>query len=322
MLTVVIPCKNEQRYIAKTIQALHREQQSFGLIEEIIVVDNGSTDDSVSIAESMGVKVIQSEGTISAVRNIGAREAKAPYLAFIDADVEVKPGWSLHVKEVLSVLGEHALNSLIGYPCNIPDDPTWIEAVWFKSLVGRKTINYIGAANLTVSKQLFDELGGFDESLITGEDVELCARAKRRGKRVVLDPVLDVIHHGYPKNISSFYARERWHGIASQKRGGGVLGSKAGWLALLAIIYLLGFVVAVAIGFVVVALCVTAGLFATALLLCAKRLNDFSSAQPLQLSVLFTVYTVARSHSLLDSLFNCGKAREYSLRKKQYSAGP
>lgn len=317
--SVVIPCKNERHFIGITLKALQAERESFGLIEEVIVVDNGSTDDSVAIAESMGATVLHCQGTISAVRNLGASRAKGDYLAFIDADIEVRHGWSQQLESIFTQLGEQAGSSLVGYPCDVPEHPSWIEAVWFSSLVGRKSIQYIGAANLAVSKLLFDQLGGFDESLFTGEDVEFCARARSQGKAVILDPRLQVVHHGYPKSLRGFYGRERWHGVASQKRGGGVLGSKAGWLALAGLLYPPVFVIACLLGLIRPFLILSLLGLVVAVLLCARRLKDYSSLRPLQLCVLFVVYTVARAHSLLDSLLSTGKAKEYSNRQKEYS---
>lgn len=317
--SVVIPCKNERHFIGTTIAALQREQREYGLIKEIVVVDNGSTDDSVTIAESNGVTVLHCSGTISAVRNFGVSHTSGEYLAFVDADIEVRPGWSQQACIAFTELGDAAATSLVGYPCDVPDKPSWIEAVWFTSLISRKTIHYIGAANLFISRTLFDELGGFDDSLFTGEDVDLCGRARQRGHRVILDPRLQVVHHGYPKSLKGFYARERWHGIASQKRGAGVLGSKAGWLALFTLLYGLLFLLGLVSGFAAEVIALTVVGLVLAAVLCAKRLNDFRSLQPLRLCLLFVVYAIARAHSLVDSLLHVGKAREYTTREKEYS---
>jgi GT2 family glycosyltransferase len=65
---------------------------------------------------------------------------------------------------------------------------------------------------MMLTSDLFFRLGGFDEALVTGEDTDLCARARAIGGIIVPRPVLRVIHHGFPVTVSAFLRRERWHG--------------------------------------------------------------------------------------------------------------
>ena len=97
-VSVIIPALNEEKNIAQTISFI----QAFAPSNtEIVVVDNGSQDETVAIAESMGVLVIERPGvTIAALRNEGVRACSGGVLAFIDADVTTTKEWG----EVLSLI--------------------------------------------------------------------------------------------------------------------------------------------------------------------------------------------------------------------------
>jgi GT2 family glycosyltransferase len=73
---------------------------------------------------------------------------------------------------------------------------------------------HINSGNLFVPRRLFIELGGFDETLSSGEDAEFCCRAKKRVK-IIADDKIHVVHLGNPKTIELFLKREIWHGIGA-----------------------------------------------------------------------------------------------------------
>lgn len=85
-VSIIIPCYNEERFIADAINSV--KNQSYKGKIEIIVVDDGSTDKSVEIAKSYGVKIVRNKENkgIAITRNRGIKEAKGKYLAFLSAD--------------------------------------------------------------------------------------------------------------------------------------------------------------------------------------------------------------------------------------------
>lgn len=89
-----------------------------------------------------------------------------------------------------------------------------------------KAPSYINGGNLITTRTLFQRLQGFDVDLETGEDVDFCERAKKHDARVVIDTGLKVFHEGYPKSVSRFVRRERWHGAGDFKDWGRVLQSR------------------------------------------------------------------------------------------------
>lgn len=208
-VTFVIPAYNEERYLPSVLGAIKSYVGQFSY--EIILVDNGSSDNTVSIAAANGARIlVDSSKSIGGLRNLGAGAARGKYLVFLDSDVVLRSSWE---KEFLRVLKELELNSRVitGSRYGVRDHPGWIEKHWFLPMTLEKA-NYINAGHLIVSRDVFTQVGGFDESLRTGEDYELCMRAKSQGVAIINDPKLEVIHEGYPKTLWAFVKREKWHG--------------------------------------------------------------------------------------------------------------
>lgn len=85
IVTAVIPCYNAAAFLADALESVHAQTLP---VAETLVVDDGSTDDSVAIAERFGARVLSTGGQRgpSTARNLGARAAETPYVAFLDAD--------------------------------------------------------------------------------------------------------------------------------------------------------------------------------------------------------------------------------------------
>ena len=209
-LSFVIPAYNE----AENIQAVVTTIQRFvpaTFEHEVLVVDHGSTDNTAQLAGAAGATVLHHpEGTIAGLRNYGVQHAAGKVLVFLDADILLTQSWSMHIPEVLGALlaGERILT---GSWCSIPDQPNWIERFWFKPLE-RGDNSHINSGHLIISRQLFDEINGFDERLETGEDYDISMRAKAAGIRLIDDVRLKVTHDGYPASLMEFARREYWHG--------------------------------------------------------------------------------------------------------------
>ena len=218
-----MPCKNEEKNIANCLSAIIQQDKS-NLIE-VIVVDNGSEDGTITILKGFGpeVKVLSMpDASIAKVRNYGARYATANWLAFIDSDVEVAHDWLetlLSALERESNAGIDIKKLVTGSTCNIPQDSSWIERVWFAQLTARDSggNSYINSGHLIVHKSLFEVVGGFDPSLKTGEDEAFCEEAAKRGGIIRKVPEICAIHYGYPKTLRGFFIRERWHGFGMVK---------------------------------------------------------------------------------------------------------
>ncbi|MCR9250345.1 MAG: glycosyltransferase family 2 protein [bacterium] len=103
LLSIIIPTLNEEEYIGKTLSCIINHQTDY--LSEIIVVDSGSTDNTVSVAEKLGVSVYKHpelKGRKYAILNKGASYAKGEVLAFLDADTIVPKAFDQLICQTLS----------------------------------------------------------------------------------------------------------------------------------------------------------------------------------------------------------------------------
>jgi glycosyltransferase involved in cell wall biosynthesis len=206
----VIPALNEEAHIGGVLDSI-RASIDERYYYEVIMVDNGSTDQTVKIASQKDATVIHApHSSISAMRNLGATEAKADIFVFLDADVYLRRDWTERIKTVIERF-RHEPNLITGSLCGISDENNWIERAWFAPRTTRTEAKYINSGHLILPRDLFWKIGGFNAQLETGEDYEFCARAREMGVQIENDPELKVMHAGYPKTIKRFFVRERWH---------------------------------------------------------------------------------------------------------------
>lgn len=208
-LAFVIPARNEAEHIGAVIDSIHK----FANISdyEIVVVDNGSIDDTPGIARTKGAKVIICPGvTVAELRNLGVAQTSGKVLIFLDGDVLLTERWRDALPRVLADLLQHP-NTVTGSRCGISQHGSWIERTWFMPLLTERP-NYINSGHLLTSRELFLQLHGFNQNLETGEDSDFSHRARTLGARIINNPDLKVIHEGYPKTLSKFIRREMWHG--------------------------------------------------------------------------------------------------------------
>jgi glycosyltransferase involved in cell wall biosynthesis len=210
-VSFIIPVRNDAARLEVCLRSVHRNSHAPGQIE-IVVVDNGSTDGSSKVALAFGAKVVPVEAVrVSELRNRGARHATADVFAFVDADHEIVAGWVYAALDCLQMPTVGACGAL----CHAPADGTWVQRGYghLRGAVGRQQdVDWLGSGNMAVRRQAFEALGGFDASLDTCEDVDLCHRLRAQGFRVLSDARLRNIHYGDPRTLRDVLASERWRG--------------------------------------------------------------------------------------------------------------
>ncbi len=210
-ISFVIPVRNDAKRLAACLASIRR---AFGAVgrTEVVVVDNGSVDGSGDVARAAGARVITvADGRVSELRNCGARQATGDILAFVDADHEIAAGWVTAAIDTLRLPKTGAAGAL----CRPPVDGTWVQRAYGHlrgRARGREDVEWLGSGNLAVWRRVFDELGGFDTSLEACEDVDLCARIRAAGYRIVSDARLDNIHYGDPRTLRDLFRSELWRG--------------------------------------------------------------------------------------------------------------
>jgi len=179
------------------------------LPDEVIVVDDGSSDATAALAEAAPVvtRVVRAAGEgPGAARNAGAAAAHGDVLAFLDADCEPQPGWLRAGLEALerADLVQGRTTPPPGHPLGPFDRTLWVLAPW----------GLFETANLFVSRGLFERLGGFEPWLAPArgkelaEDVWFGWRAVRAGARTAFcDDAL--VHHAVFERSARDYVAER-----------------------------------------------------------------------------------------------------------------
>jgi len=206
-ISFVIPVLNGEEHIRQCLDHIRREMDHN---DEIIVVDNGSTDGTLDIVQQYEeVKLLVfPDTTIAGLRNRGAGAAKGDILAFIDSDCLVCRGWRGAVE---SVLNDDVIK-VTGSACDVPSSGTWVEKAWWSlRTTERRAVNYIASANFVIRHDTFSKVSGFNETLITDEDTEICSRIRELGHYIIEDPEVRATHMDNPKTLKDFVNKEKWH---------------------------------------------------------------------------------------------------------------
>ncbi len=215
-LSIIIPVKNEAQNLEACLRSI-RDARSVDLSYEILVIDNGSEDNTVAIANKYQATVfIVPDVTVAALRNYGAEHAQGEILAFLDADCTVLPDW---FDSLLPYVG-HPSITCFGSPPGIPARSTWVQQCWYQiRKKGTPTdpprpVEWLESMNLFVQREAFNAVNGFDTSLVTCEDYDLAIRLKQHGE-IWCVPGIQAIHHGEAHNVKRFYEKERWRGVSN-----------------------------------------------------------------------------------------------------------
>ena len=182
-VTVVIPCFNQARFLGEAIESVLSQSHPR---HEVIVVDDGSTDDPGSVAARYRdvVLVQQPNRGRSAARNAGARLARGEFLVFLDADDRLLPG--ALAAGVLHLVSHPGCALAAGHRVLIDTDgqrlaaPLPVCPATHDYLTLLQTNFILTPAAAVFRRSAFAESGGWNEALHASEDYELYLRIARR----------------------------------------------------------------------------------------------------------------------------------------------
>jgi GT2 family glycosyltransferase len=288
---------------------------------EILVVDDGSADETAALAERAGARVIrQPNAGPAAARNRGWREAAASVILFTDADCVPRPDWA---RRLVEVVGSDA--PVAGGSYGIANPGRWLaelvhaEIVWRHARLGTE-VEFVGSYNLAVRREALESVGGFDPAYPapSGEDNDLCYRLRDAGHRIRFVPDA-LVDHRHPTSLARYLTEQARHGTwrvalyrrhPGRVRGDGYAGPldfAAPPLAVLSILLALAAPLvptagaAALVGFALVLLLGT--------VLAARVALRVRSARALGLAVVSTLRAYARGAGLVRGLLRGGRAR-------------
>lgn len=218
-ISVIIPARNASSTIGGQLRAL--AGHGCPVPWEVLVCDNGSTDHTRDVvtayADRLPVRLVDASDRRGSghARNCGAEAARAPLLAFCDADDEVGEGWPA---VMLAALGSHAfvagrfdgarLNSWNSLRSRMLDQQQGLQR---SAIAGG--MPYAGAGNLGVSREAFRAVGGFDPDLRCLQDADFCLRVQLAGVPLVYVPEL-VVSVRLRSTLRQMYRQGRDYGRA------------------------------------------------------------------------------------------------------------
>jgi len=200
-VTVVVPVYNGAMTIANCLESLLAQTYPQDRYE-IIVVENGSTDETTRVVEKYPVRLFHNEVRgPAAARNRGIRESTADIIAFTDADCVVTPTWLV---ELIKPYADPSIGGVGGdiQPYRHPGR-TLVElfndqhSPWTNYLTGKpEFLPQLYTPNASYRRALLVAIKGFDERILTGEDVEMSWRIQMElGTKIMFTPTAVVYHH-------------------------------------------------------------------------------------------------------------------------------
>ncbi len=193
----IIPALNEEDYLAECVKSI---QVQIGSSDEIVVVDNGSSDRTAKIARKLGCRVYkEARRGISYARNKGAEMARGDVFCFIDADGILSKNWLKESKKALSDRDVVAVSGL-----NLLTHKSLIKKVWYNLYTLAVYFNvlilnfffsrlYLVGNNLAIRKKFFWRLGGWEP--FVAEDYWLTRKFWQSGRhKGVFNPGM-LIHY-------------------------------------------------------------------------------------------------------------------------------
>jgi rSAM/selenodomain-associated transferase 2 len=180
MISVIIPTLNAERTLAHALSALVPAVVE-GIVQEAIIVDGGSTDETRAIAEAAGTHLIEAPRGRGSQLEAGASQARGDWLLFLHADTVLEPGWAEEAQSFMERVERGRRDqAAASFRFALDDDglmPRFVERLvgWRCQLLA---LPY-GDQGLLIPRNLYNRLGGF-RPLPLMEDVDLVRRLKRR----------------------------------------------------------------------------------------------------------------------------------------------
>ena len=211
LVSIIITTKNEEKNIANCLESIRRQTYPQNLLE-VIVVDNGSTDQTKQISRKYTAKVFDKGPERSAQRNYGMKMARGKYLMYLDADMILSPTVIEKAVEKLSPVSniQYPVSSIPPVALYIPEvilgNSYWSRVRRFeRSFYDGTVIDCVRV----VRKDIFERAGGFDLQMTGPEDWDLDKKIRQAGK---VDIISSPIYHNESSfNLKSYLSKKSYY---------------------------------------------------------------------------------------------------------------
>jgi GT2 family glycosyltransferase len=213
LVSVVVCTHNGARTLADCCEGLERLAYPR---REVIVVDDGSTDDSAAIAAGYGFRVISTaNGGLASARNVGLEAARGEIVAYIDDDARPDPHWLDYLVHALAESGSAGA----GGPNLVPDDDALVAQCVARApgnprhvLIDDERAEHLPGCNMAFRRDALLAIGGFDPQFrVAGDDVDVCWRLLDQGRELAFSPAA-VVWHRRRDSFRRFWRQQREYG--------------------------------------------------------------------------------------------------------------
>lgn len=219
VLSVIVPAYNAASTIGEQLAALARQQVDCAW--ELVIVDNGSSDETVAVAARYGhlfrafciVDGSSQRGSAHA-RNVGAAAAKGSVLCFCDADDIVAPRW---LEAFAKCLAHDSDDDIVAGRLDVETLNTQASRAWRptpNAAIAGVEPAFAPSGNMAIRRRAFEELGGFDAEVLKSHDVEFSRRAVAAGFSIGFCPEA-VVHYRLRSSLVGL-AKQAYRGGRAQ----------------------------------------------------------------------------------------------------------
>lgn len=212
--SLIIRSFNEERHIGRLLDGVHKQNLEDQIELEIIVVDSGSTDSTLSIAKFMGAIIVtlpKEEFSFGKALNLGCQKATGEILIF--ASAHVYPVYDDWIKKLIEPFEEDSIALVYGRQIgneNTHFSEHQIFSKWFPSKSNyNQTTPFCNNANCAIKKSLWEKVR-YDEQITGLEDLAWASIIMKKGYKIVYlaEAVIVHVHEETPQKIKNRYLRE------------------------------------------------------------------------------------------------------------------
>lgn len=199
-VSIVVPVYNGESTIKNCLDSIIRLKYHPQKIE-VILVDDGSTDRTVDLVKEYPIKLIRKEhGGYPSAMNAGIKVARGEMIVIVDSDIYVSEDWLI---KIVDEFRDPNVGIVSGYVATAPTSSFWAKVVGFAAedcydTIESKYLDFITSTCTAYRRQLFAEVGLFNEALRRGSDEDLAQRALEAGWKIVLQKDAVCYHEWVP----------------------------------------------------------------------------------------------------------------------------
>ena len=193
-VSIIVAALNSEQTIGECLTSIFELDYPKGFLE-VIVVDGGSRDSTVKIAEKYPAKVVSTPLNAPAAYNYAMKNISNEVLGFVDADAKVETGW---LRKLVGHLSDQKVAGVSGGIETWNAENPWARSIGYdlKNRYARvgKYVGRIATMNLLLKKSVVEEAGGFDENMPAQYDTDLGFRMSAKGYKIAYEPSAKCYH--------------------------------------------------------------------------------------------------------------------------------